>query len=49
MKENDGIDYSEKIMKDLVNKASKILDKYPKSDYKQNLQKLLSYTIKRDI
>ena len=28
---------------------SKILDKYPKSDYKQSLQKLLSYTIKRDI
>jgi octaprenyl-diphosphate synthase len=49
VKENDGIEYSEKIMKELVIKASNILDMYPKSDYKNSLEKLLSYTISREI
>ena len=49
VKENDGIEYSEKIMKELVIKASNILDMYPKSDYKKSLEKLLSYTISREI
>ena len=30
-------------MKDLVNKASKILDKYPKSDYKTKSSKTLKF------
>ena len=42
---NAGSNFNENIS----NEASLILDKYPKSDYKQSLQKLLSYTIKRDI
>ena len=43
------IEYSEKIMKELVIKASNILDMYPKSDYKNSLEKLLSYKISREI
>ena len=49
VKENNGIEYSEKIMRSLVDKASSILDNYPESEYKKSLQKLLSYTTIREI
>ena len=49
VKENNGIEYSEKIMKNLVDKASSILEKYPESEYKKSLKKLLSYIIIREI
>ena len=49
VKENNGIEYSEKIMKNLVDKASSILEKYPESEYKKSLKKLLNYIIIREI
>jgi len=49
VKENKGIDYSEKIMIDMTEKAYSILNKFPDSKYKKSLHDLLDYTIKRDI
>ena len=49
VKENKGIEYSEKIMIDMTEKAHSILNKFPDSKYKKSLHDLLEYTIKRDI
>ena len=38
VKENKGIEYSEKIMIDMTEKAHSILHSYPNSEYKRSLQ-----------
>ena len=49
VKENGGIDYSEKIMCNLINSSYDILNQFPESKYKNSLQNLLDYTIRREL
>ena len=49
VKENGGIDYSEKIMCNLINSSYDILNQFPESKYKNSLQNLLEYTIRREL
>ena len=49
VKENGGIDYSEKIMSNLINSSYDILNQFPESKYKNSLQNLLDYTIRREL
>ena len=49
VKEEGGIDYSQNLMNNLTEKAFSILEKFPESDYKKSLKKLLNYTISRNI
>ena len=49
VKEEGGIDYSQNLMNNLTEKAYSILEKFPESDYKNSLKKLLNYTISRNI
>ena len=49
VKEEGGIDYSQNLMNNLTKKAFSILEKFPESDYKRSLKKLLNYTISRNI
>ena len=49
VKEEGGIDYSQNLMNNLTKKAFSILEKFPESDYKNSLKKLLNYTISRNI
>ena len=49
VKEEGGIDYSQNLMNNLTEKAFSILEKFPESDYKNSLKKLLNYTISRNI
>jgi len=49
VKEEGGVDYSQNLMNNLIEKAYFILEKFPKSDYKKSLKKLLNYTISRNI
>ena len=47
VKENRGIEYSQKVMNNLVERSEEILENFPNSDYKISLKKLIGYTIKR--
>ena len=47
VKENKGIEYSQKVMNNLAQKSEEILENFPNSDYKMSLKKLIGYTIKR--
>ena len=47
VKENKGIQYSQKVMKNLVERSEEILENFPNSEYKISLKKLIDYTIKR--
>ena len=47
VKENRGIEYSQKVMNNLVERSEEILENFPNSDYKITLKKLIGYTIKR--
>ena len=49
VKENGGIDYSEKIMCNLIDSSYNILNQFPESKYKNSLQNLLDYTIRREL
>ena len=49
VKENDGINYSEKKMIKMIDEAYSILKKFPDSEYKKSLISLLNYIIKRNI
>ena len=49
VKENGGIDYSEKIMSNLIERSYNILNQFPESKYKNSLHNLLDYTIKREL
>ena len=49
VKENGGIDYSEKIMCNLIDSSYDILNQFPESKYKNSLQNLLEYTIRREL
>lgn len=49
VKENGGIDYSEKIMCNLIDSSYDILNQFPESKYKNSLQNLLDYTIRREL
>ena len=47
VKENKGIQYSQNVMKNLVERSEEILENFPNSEYKISLKKLIDYTIKR--
>ena len=49
VKENGGIDYSEKIMSNLIERSYNILNQFPESKYKNSLHNLLDYTIRREL
>ena len=49
VKESGGIDYSEKIMSNLIERSYNILNQFPESKYKNSLHNLLDYTIKREL
>ena len=49
VKENGGIDYSEKIMSTLIERSYNILNQFPESKYKNSLHNLLDYTIRREL
>ena len=49
VKENGGIDYSEKIMSNLIDRSYDILNQFHESKYKNSLQNLLDYTIRREL
>ena len=49
VKENDGINYSEKKMIKMIDEAYSILKNFPDSEYKKSLISLLNYIIKRNI
>tara|TARA_Y100000766_G_scaffold115177_1_gene99086 strand:- start:166 stop:1122 length:957 start_codon:yes stop_codon:yes gene_type:complete len=49
VKENGGIDYSEKIMSNLIERSYNIINQFPESKYKNSLHNLLDYTIRREL
>ena len=49
VKVNKGIEYSEKIMNDLITQSREILHSYPNSEYKRSLESLLDYIIRRNV
>ena len=49
VKVNKGIEYSEKIMNDLITQSREILHSYPNSEYKKSLESLLDYIIRRNV
>ena len=48
VKQNGGIEYSEKIMNNLILECREILDSFPESKYKVSLESLLNYIISRE-
>jgi octaprenyl-diphosphate synthase len=48
VKQNGGIEYSEKIMNNLILESREILDSFPQSKYKVSLESLLNYIISRE-
>ena len=48
VKKNNGIEYSEKIMNNLIFESREILNSFPQSKYKSSLELLLDYIIKRE-
>ena len=47
VKEKGGLDYAIKMMKEFQQKALKMLEKYPDSEYKNSLQLMVNYVIDR--
>jgi octaprenyl-diphosphate synthase len=48
VKQNGGIEYTDKKMKEYQQKALKILDTYPNSEYKKSLITMVNYVIERE-